>query len=44
MKPLNKILDGVYPNLIKEMLTYILEAFITEPFLKKKNYEKKIIF
>ena len=43
MKPLNKILDGVYPNLIKEMLTDILEAFITEPF-KKKNYEKKIIF
>ena len=34
MKPLNKILDGVYPNLIKEMLTDILEAFITEPFFK----------
>ena len=32
MKPLNKILDGVYPNLIKEMLTDILEAFITELF------------
>ena len=32
MKPLNKILDGVYPNLIKEMLTDILEAFITEAF------------
>lgn len=41
MKPLNKILDGVYPNLIKEMLTDILEAFITEPFLKKKIMRKK---
>lgn len=40
MKPLNKILDGVYPNLIKEMLTDILEAFITEPF-KKKFMRKK---
>ena len=37
MKPLNKILDGVYPNLIKEMLTDILEAFITKPFFLKKK-------
>ena len=40
MKPLNKILDGVYPNLIKEMLTDILEAFITEPFKKKITRKK----